>query len=79
MCDFGHRFVRLPDHPMRNGLPRCPHCMAAGLDSSRQKYAWFINWFVRGGLREEIMPNGHIQAYSDKDVDCAISHLAERS
>jgi len=31
-CDFGHKFAKLSDHPMRDGNPRCPHCMAIGLD-----------------------------------------------
>jgi hypothetical protein len=31
-CEHGHRFAKLPDHPMRHGLPRCPQCMAIGLD-----------------------------------------------
>lgn len=33
----GHRYVKLPDHPMRNGSPRCPHCMAIGLDKAREE------------------------------------------
>ena len=35
MCDLGHRFVILKDHPRRNGLARCPHCLATGLDAAR--------------------------------------------
>lgn len=35
-CDEGgHRFAKLPNHPMRDGRPRCPHCMAVGLDRAR--------------------------------------------
>lgn len=35
-CDEnGHRYAKLPDHPMRDGSPRCPHCMAIGLDRAR--------------------------------------------
>lgn len=33
-CDFGHKFAKLPDHPMRNGLARCPRCMGEGLDAA---------------------------------------------
>lgn len=37
-CDLGHKFAKLPDNPvMADGLPRCPHCMAAGLDRARQR------------------------------------------
>lgn len=36
MCDLGHRFAKLPDHPRDGrGLSRCPHCMAQGLDRMR--------------------------------------------
>ena len=33
-CDQGHKFAKLPDHPRRDGLARCPHCMAIGLDAA---------------------------------------------
>lgn len=36
-CDFGHKFAKLPDHPKNSdGYPRCPHCMADGLDLLKQ-------------------------------------------
>ncbi len=35
MCDFGHAFAKLPNHPMRDGQARCPYCMARGLDAYR--------------------------------------------
>lgn len=31
-CDQGHKFAKLSDHPTKDGKPRCPHCMAIGLD-----------------------------------------------
>jgi hypothetical protein len=34
-CDLGHKFAKLPDHPYKDGIARCPHCMAIGLDSAR--------------------------------------------
>lgn len=34
-CDAGHKFAKLSDHPLRDGWPRCPHCMAIGLDAER--------------------------------------------
>lgn len=35
-CDCCERdFAKLPDHPKKDGLARCPHCMAQGLDASR--------------------------------------------
>lgn len=33
------KFAKLPDHPRRNGLSRCPHCMAEGLDALRDASA----------------------------------------
>lgn len=36
-CDFGHKFAKLPDHPKKDGLARCPHCMASGLDAVRKE------------------------------------------
>jgi hypothetical protein len=38
-CDFGHKFVKLPSHPMRYGKPRCPNCMASGLNRYRGENA----------------------------------------
>lgn len=38
MCDQGHKFAKLPDHPMRDGRARCPHCMAIGLDDLRASF-----------------------------------------
>lgn len=39
-CDEGgHKYAKLPDHPMRQGMPRCPHCMAIGLDRARTELA----------------------------------------
>lgn len=35
ICEQGHKFAKLNDHPKRDGLPRCPHCMAQGLDTLR--------------------------------------------
>lgn len=31
MCDQGHRFAKLPDHPKMAGRARCPHCLAIGI------------------------------------------------
>jgi len=36
-CDFGHKFAKLPDHPLRDGKARCPHCLASGLDGARDE------------------------------------------
>jgi len=35
VCDMGHRFAKLPDHPTRDGRPRCIHCLAQGFDLLR--------------------------------------------
>jgi len=36
-CDNGHKFAKLPDHPKKDGLSRCPHCLVIGLDECRQR------------------------------------------
>jgi len=36
VCDQGHRFAKLLDHPVRDGRPRCVHCLAQGFDSLRK-------------------------------------------
>lgn len=36
-CDQGHKFAKLPDHPKRDGISRCPYCMAIGLDGAREE------------------------------------------
>jgi hypothetical protein len=33
-CDHGHVFIKLGDHPLRDGSARCPYCMAIGLDAA---------------------------------------------
>jgi hypothetical protein len=36
-CDFGHRFAKLPGHPVNSSqLPQCPYCMSIGLKRARQ-------------------------------------------
>lgn len=36
MCDHGHKFAKLPDHPVNgSGRPRCPHCLVKGLEHAR--------------------------------------------
>lgn len=39
MCDEGHKFAFLEDHPRKDGAKRCPHCMAVGLDIARSSTA----------------------------------------
>jgi hypothetical protein len=44
-CQFGHKFAKLfGHHPMRNGSPRCPHCLAEGRDMFREQLenAWLV-------------------------------------
>ena len=36
-CDRGHKFGALEhNHPRRDGVKRCPHCMAIGLDTYQE-------------------------------------------
>lgn len=32
-CEQGHKFAKLPDHPKRDGIARCPHCLAIGREA----------------------------------------------
>lgn len=34
-CEYGHKFVKLPDHPRTDMGARCPYCMSIGLDAAR--------------------------------------------
>jgi len=36
-CDFDHKFIKMEDHPVRNGVSRCPQCLAIGLDAAREE------------------------------------------
>jgi hypothetical protein len=31
-CENGHDFIKLPNHPTKNGLARCPYCLSIGFD-----------------------------------------------
>ena len=33
VCVHGHKFTRLESHPMKDGMARCPYCMAIGYDA----------------------------------------------
>lgn len=43
-CEFRHKFAKLPDHPMKDGFARCPHCLANGCDLlwERLQSAWSV-------------------------------------
>lgn len=42
-CDQQHKFVKLPDHPTKDGKARCPYCLAIGLDAERAEQAFDVN------------------------------------
>jgi hypothetical protein len=42
------------------------------LNVEAQRYRWFRDWFLRGGLRMEIDPVGHIRVTTPDIVDAAI-------
>lgn len=31
-CSSDHDYIKLPDHPKKDGLARCPYCLAIGWD-----------------------------------------------
>lgn len=54
-CDHGHKFAKLPDHPRRHDMSRCPYCMSAGLDLAREqkeKQLKAILSFIEEGVDE---------------------------
>lgn len=32
LCNHGHQFMALPDHPKKNDVNRCPYCLAIAHD-----------------------------------------------
>jgi hypothetical protein len=39
-CEHGHKFAKLPSHPLnKDGMARCPNCMAGSIDILREKAA----------------------------------------
>ena len=51
-CDQGHQFAKLNDHPVNSeGRPRCPHCLAIGLDRSRQVERELFNKMIEAILK----------------------------
>lgn len=54
-CDHGHKFAKLPDHPRRHDMSRCPYCMSVGLDLAREqkeKQLKAILSFIEEGVDE---------------------------
>lgn len=54
-CDLGHKFAKLGDHPMKDGVARCPICMSVGLDKARldnEKQLKSILMFIDEGVDE---------------------------
>lgn len=43
-CDQSHKFVKLPDHPMKDGKARCPYCLSIGHDR-------LLAWRTAGALQ----------------------------
>ncbi|MEO8311296.1 MAG: hypothetical protein ABI520_09010 [Caldimonas sp.] len=41
-CAKGHRFARLSDHPVVDGVEACPHCMAKTLSDYRKIFAAIV-------------------------------------
>jgi DNA-directed RNA polymerase subunit alpha len=36
-CPLGHTFAKLPDHPTKDGKPRCPHCMSIAIEKNTRE------------------------------------------
>lgn len=68
-CDLGHRFAKLPDHPKNNGMARCPHCMALGLDLLRHSST---QEFQRGMLRAAEICDEQERLHQSTDQKAAI-------
>lgn len=55
MCDQGHKFAKLPDHPMRDGKARCPHCMATGLDAAWKELDEIRNELHQQAIEKDLL------------------------
>jgi len=59
-CPAGHKFAKLPDHPLKDGTPRCPHCMAQEIEEGTNKTNVFSDDFLERdintlGLSERVV------------------------
>lgn len=46
-CDQGHKFSKLPDHPLHDGQARCPHCMEIWLNNAELQLAAVQNDLIK--------------------------------
>ena len=70
-CDYNHKFAKLPDHPKKENLPRCPHCMAEGNDKLKRQNAELLAG-LKIAVEEVIEYLGNaindMDAVSDEDI-----------
>lgn len=74
-CDLGHKFAVLSDHPRKDGLARCPHCMAIGIDQARDDLNtvvelseiadWRFSAYAKLGMVRDKMPPEHVRIVQD--------------
>ena len=66
-CDHGHRFAKMPDHPKRDGIARCPHCLVNGIESARESLAVQVSLNVetKKNLDLEIEHNKRLSQSND--------------
>lgn len=82
--DYVHsRALRAEIADLRAALARAPLPAHSGQDGEKdaplystrakaRRYEWLRDWFLRGGLRSEVAPNGRIQKTTPAMVDAAI-------
>lgn len=68
-CDQNHKFAKLPDHPMRDGKPRCPHCLSIGHDR-------LLAWRTAGALQLPVeLKDDH--KLKDQSVEATVTHTVD--
>lgn len=76
-CHAGHNYAKLKDHPRnQHGDLICPHCVVNGKNRLQKMFDWFVNWYVEGGKRSDIIEDGHIRVYTKHDVVASIERQA---
>lgn len=76
-CDRGHRFAKLSDHPEKDALARCPHCMAIGLDRARLAHAETRRKLEEAEKRIQQLGELPIGEFIEKDGEITLEVMVE--
>ncbi|MEI8186022.1 MAG: hypothetical protein WCG19_04950 [Chlorobiaceae bacterium] len=61
-CLLGHKFLTLPDHPMKDGRARCPHCMAIAIEKKSDEQSILLDQILDRDISTLGLP--------DRVLDC---------